>query len=115
MSNEIVKVGNVAITWNGQEKNGARPIWKATVAGHPVAFTVSEMVVLEYLMRRQGMLVTQAALSEYLYDGAPIAATSNVIEVMVSRIRRKLKAANADIGIRTLRSRGYMLVEEDTV
>lgn len=79
-----------------------------------VAITVSrrEMGVLEQLMRRNGRVVPKDVLEDKLY-GFGEEVTSNSVEVHISRLRKRLAKANADIAVHTLRGVGYLLSEGD--
>ncbi|EAR21168.1 response regulator transcription factor [Nitrococcus mobilis] len=74
--------------------------------GRPVALTGFEYRVLEYLMLHAGEVVSKTTLTEHLYaeDGD---RDSNVIEVFVRRLRRKLDPDGRLAAIETLRGRGY--------
>jgi DNA-binding response OmpR family regulator len=76
--------------------------------GKPVSLTAMEYRVLEYLAHRHGAVVSKAELLEHLYD-FNWEKFSNVIEVYISGLRRKLGDAKGDRLIRTLRGQGYML------
>src|SRR3546814_14522535 len=71
-------------------------------------FTGMERVILSYLLRSVGQIVSKADLTEAVYP-AEEAPSSNVLEVIVSRLRRKLQAAGIGLRITTLRSRGYRI------
>lgn len=77
------------------------------------AITVSrrEMGVLEQLMRRNGRVVPKDVLEDKLY-GFGEEVTSNSVEVHISRLRKRLAKANADISVHTLRGVGYLLSED---
>jgi DNA-binding response OmpR family regulator len=79
-------------------------------AGALVELSPTEYRVLEYLIHRPRAVVTKRELLEHLYD-YNWEHHSNVIEVHVSNLRRKLEAARPDAGpaIETLRGRGYRL------
>jgi two-component system response regulator PhoP len=77
-----------------------------TLSGTPVALTAFEYRLLEYLARRPGEVVTKQALSDYLYPHDED-RDSNVIEVLIGRLRRKLDEDGALRPIETLRGRGY--------
>jgi two-component system response regulator PhoP len=77
-------------------------------AGQFVVLTPMEYRVLEYLAHRQGAIVSKTELSEHLYD-YNWEKFSNVIEVYISGLRRKLDE-DADIKvIHTFRGQGYSL------
>jgi DNA-binding response OmpR family regulator len=75
-----------------------------------VALTGMEYRVIEYLAHRHGAVVTKAELLEHLYD-FNWERFSNVIEVYISGLRRKLERAGGAKIIHTLRGHGYMLKE----
>ena len=57
-------------------------------------------------MQRSGEVVSKTALTEHLYD-QDFDRDSNVIEVFVGRLRRKLDPANEIKPIETVRGQGY--------
>ncbi|MEA2079400.1 MAG: response regulator transcription factor, partial [Pseudomonadota bacterium] len=77
-----------------------------TVAGHPVELTAFEYRVLEYLMLHAGQVVSRAELTDNIYD-QDHDRDSNVLEVFIGRLRRKLDPDNTIGPIETLRGRGY--------
>jgi DNA-binding response OmpR family regulator len=76
--------------------------------GALVVLTPMEFKVLEYLMHRQGRVVSKNELLEHLYD-FNWEKFSNVIEVYIAGLRKKVDAAPAKKLIHTLRGHGYML------
>jgi len=79
---------------------------RLTVHGDPVELTSYEYRLLEYLMRHAGQVVSKTELTEHLYE-EDWDRDSNVLEVLVGRIRRKLDPAQTLNPIETLRGRGY--------
>ena len=77
-----------------------------TVAGNPVELTAFEYRVLEYLMLHAGQVVSKAELTDNIYD-QDYDRDSNVLEVFIGRLRRKLDPDNRINPIETLRGRGY--------
>lgn len=77
-----------------------------TVAGSTVELTTYEYKVLEYLMLHAGELVSKADLTEHIYQ-QDFDRDSNVLEVFIGRLRRKLDPDNALKPIETVRGRGY--------
>lgn len=75
--------------------------------GKPVPLTAMEYRVLEYLAHRAGAVVSKTELLEHLYD-FNWERFSNVIEVYISGLRRKLEQGDTKL-IFTLRGQGYML------
>lgn len=84
---------------------------RATRDGETVELTAFEYRLLEYLMHRAGEVVSKTALTEHLYDDEA-QRDSNVIEVFVRRLRRKLDPGGTLQPIETLRGRGYRLTLE---
>ncbi len=74
--------------------------------GLPLELTSYEYNTLEYLVRRAGEVVSKAELTEHLYD-RDFDRDSNVIEVFVGRLRRKLDPDHRLQPIQTVRGAGY--------
>lgn len=79
---------------------------QVSLRGDPVELTAYEYRVLEYLIVRTGQVVSKTELTEHIYD-QDFDRDSNVIEVFVGRLRRKLDPDNSLGMIETLRGRGY--------
>jgi DNA-binding response OmpR family regulator len=79
-------------------------------SGKAVALTAMEYRVLEYLLHRPGAVVSKTELLEHLYD-YNWEKFSNVIEVYISGLRRKLDSGSSKQLIHTLRGQGYILQE----
>lgn len=79
---------------------------QVSLRGQPVELTAYEYRVLEYLIVRTGQVVSKTELTEHIYD-QDFDRDSNVIEVFVGRLRRKLDPDNSLGMIETLRGRGY--------
>jgi two-component system OmpR family response regulator len=79
-----------------------------TVAGRPVELTALEFRTLAHLMRHQEQVVSKTELTEHLYD-QEFDRDSNVIEVLINRLRNKLGAGL----IRTRRGLGYQLIKPE--
>jgi two-component system, OmpR family, response regulator PhoP len=79
-----------------------------TVAGQAVELTSFEYRILEFLMLRAGEVISKAELTERLYE-QDFERDSNVIEVFVGRLRKKLDPDGTRQPIETLRGRGYRL------
>jgi len=81
----------------------------ASVAGQEVPLTAKEYAMLEYLAHRVGEVVPRADIAEHVWD-EHYDPMSNVIDVYVQRLRRKLEQAGGGALIRTRRGEGYQLV-----
>jgi two-component system response regulator PhoP len=77
-----------------------------TVNGQTVDLTSYEYKVLEYLMLHAGELVSKADLTEHIYQ-QDFDRDSNVLEVFIGRLRRKLDPETSLKPIETVRGRGY--------
>jgi two-component system response regulator PhoP len=76
------------------------------VDGQVVELTSYEYKVLEYLVLHAGELVSKADLTEHIYQ-QDFDRDSNVLEVFIGRLRKKLDPENALKPIETVRGRGY--------
>jgi DNA-binding response OmpR family regulator len=96
---DALSQGNVSLNANTRE---------VTVDGVMIACGRRECQVLELMLRRPGRIVPKGAIEEALY-GFGEEFSSNVVEVSVHRLRKRLEEANANVFIHTLRGLGYML------
>jgi len=83
------------------------------VNGKGVHFSVREVEALELLMRREGQIVAKSGLEDSLY-GLSKNVSPNSIEVLISRLRRRLNSIGAGCSIHTLYGIGYLL-KDDTL
>ncbi len=79
-----------------------------------IELTAKEYALLEYLARRRGEVVGRAEISEHVWDET-YDPFSNLIEVYVQRLRRKIDQPGELPLIRTRRGEGYILGGEDDV
>ncbi|MDW8478880.1 MAG: response regulator transcription factor [Xanthomonadales bacterium] len=79
---------------------------KVAVNGQPVELTAYEYKVLEFLMLNAGSLVSKAELTEHIYQ-QDFDRDSNVLEVFIGRLRKKLDPEGTIRPIETVRGRGY--------
>ncbi len=80
---------------------------QVSVNGQPVELTAYEYRLLHYLMLHAGKVVSKTELSDHLYE-EDADRDSNVLEVLVGRLRRKLDPDKSLNPIDTLRGRGYV-------
>lgn len=80
------------------------------VSGRTVAVPPRELDALELLMRRADQVVPKRLFEDTIY-GLNDEVTPNTIEALVSRLRRRLEAIEANVSIHTLRGIGYLLKE----
>ncbi len=77
---------------------------RVTLSGRPVALTALEYRTLSYLMHHAGRIISKTELTDHIY-GQDFDRDSNVIEVLINRLRRKLGRGL----IETRRGQGYRL------
>jgi len=98
-----VRVGPLEVNLSSQE---------ARLDGESLELTTFEYKVLEYFMLHPGQVVSKLELNEHLYD-EDADPDSNVIEVIIGRLRKKLDPDGAWQPIETLRGRGYRFRQDD--
>lgn len=81
---------------------------RVTRAGKTIALTTKEYALLEFLVRRADQVVTRSALVENVWEH-DFDTFSNVIDVMIARLRRKIDDGFSSKLLQTLRGSGYML------
>jgi DNA-binding response OmpR family regulator len=97
--NPIVEIGPLRIdlaagdVWSGKEK---------------LALTPREYALLEYLAMRSGQTVSRTEIWEHVYDFHS-SASSNVVDVYVGYLRKKIEVHGKPPLIHTIRGRGYLL------
>ena len=96
---ERLTVGPLALDTRG------RRVW---VRNREVLLTAKEYALLEYLARRLGDVVSRADIAEHVWD-EHYDPLSNVVDVYVQRLRRKLDRPGGESVIRTRRGEGYQL------
>lgn len=94
---DVVTAGALTIDFSAQV---------ARLNGGAVELTTFEYRVLEYLVRERARVVGKQELSDYLYPHDED-RDSNVLEVLIGRLRRKLDPSGTLLPIETLRGRGY--------
>jgi two-component system response regulator PrrA len=83
---------------------------RATVDGRPVDLTRREFDLLETLARNEGIVLSRDRLLELVW-GYDFAVDTNVVDVFVSQLRRKLEADGAPRLVHTVRGIGFTLDE----
>ncbi|MDX2169186.1 MAG: response regulator transcription factor, partial [Deltaproteobacteria bacterium] len=76
--------------------------------GRRLELTARELAILEILMRHAGDVVSRATLTDHVW-GASHDSLSNLVEVFVNRLRKKLEADGAPRLLHTVRGAGYVL------
>lgn len=80
--------------------------------GAPVELTAFEFRLLDYLARHRERIVSKQELADYLYPHEDD-RDSNVLEVLIGRLRRKLDPGGRWAPIKTVRGRGYRFAPAD--
>lgn len=77
-------------------------------AGSEITLTAKELALLQYLLTHQGTVVTRTDIMDKVWD-INLDAFSDVVKVMISRLRRKIDIKGEPSLIRTIRGVGYMI------
>jgi len=80
--------------------------------GRRIALTQREFALLEYLMRHSGHIVSRSAIANEVWRQAPIDIDeTNIVDVYVAYLRKKLDGEHEEPMLRTVRGAGYVLRE----
>jgi two-component system copper resistance phosphate regulon response regulator CusR len=85
---------------------------RAKRSGRYVELTAREYALLEFLMIHAGAVVGRAAIAEHVWD-ASYDPLSNVIDVYIQRLRRKIERPGTPALLLTRRGEGYMIDSSD--
>ena len=96
---EVLQVDDLSLDTRGR---------RVTRGGREVALTTREYALLEFLVRRAGDVVSRSEIAEHVWDER-FDPLSNVIDVYVQRLRRKVDDGRGESIIRTRRGEGYQL------
>jgi DNA-binding response OmpR family regulator len=99
VKNPCIEIGDLRIEMAGQR------VWRGSEEVH---LTAREYALLEYLAMRRGEVVSRADIWEHVYEFNS-EADSNVVDVYIGYLRKKIERAHKPPLIRTLRGRGYSL------
>ena len=105
-SSPVIESGGVVVDTSAQS---------VMVNGKTIDLTAYEYKTLEYLILNHEKVISKSELTEHIYD-QDFDRDSNVIEVFIGRLRRKLDPDNELNPISTLRGRGYKynLIQADS-
>ncbi len=81
---------------------------KAVVGDQALELTARELALLELLLLHQGRVLSRPAIAEQAWDESYEGA-SNVIDVLVARLRKKIREAGGEPVIQTVKNLGYSL------
>ena len=98
----VLKVGDLELD----------PWWrKVTRSGRDIVLTGKEYALLEYLMRNRGRIVTQSMIIEHVWD-MNYEGTSNIVNVYINHLRKKIDNGFEEKLIQTIRGHGYRIDED---
>jgi DNA-binding response OmpR family regulator len=98
----VIRVGSLEVDTRAR---------RARRAGRAVVLSAREYALLEYLAHRAGQIVSRTELWDHAYDEAAEPG-SNVLDVHISHLRKKIDDGHRDKLIHTRRGQGYVLGEE---
>lgn len=99
-SSHMLETGPLKLNINNQEVRLNNTV---------LSLTAFEYKILEYFLLHQNKVISKSTLTDYIYE-QDFDRDSNVIEVLVGRLRKKLSAHDNFSPILTLRGRGYQFV-----
>ena len=81
---------------------------EVTRGGVPIELTPKEFLVLEYLARHTGRVLSRTLITEYAW-GYHFDPGTNIVDVVITHLRKKIDAAHERKLITTVRGVGYVL------
>ena len=84
------------------------PRARSTRAGERIELTPKEYTVLEYLMRHAGRVMSRTLITEYAWDYHFDPGT-NIVDVVINRLRKKVDSGHAQKLVHTVRGVGYVV------
>jgi DNA-binding response OmpR family regulator len=99
VKNPCLEIGDLRIETSTQQ------VW---LEAEKVRLTAREYALLEYLAMRKGEVVSRTDIWEHVYEFSS-EADSNVVDVYIGYLRKKIERPHKPPLIRTLRGRGYSL------
>jgi DNA-binding response OmpR family regulator len=84
---------------------------EVTRNGNPISLTSKEYRLLDYFMRRPGQVCTRTMIGEHIW-GYNFVDSSNVIDVSVSNLRKKVDGGHSLQLLKTVRNVGYKIIQD---
>ncbi|HEX9080854.1 MAG TPA: winged helix-turn-helix domain-containing protein, partial [Holophagaceae bacterium] len=82
--------------------------------GQRIDLTAKEFAILEYLLRRKGLVLTKAMIMDQVWaSDADYAGGSNLVEVYINFLRKKVDQGHECKLIQTIRGAGYVLKDPE--
>ena len=97
----LLRVGDLVLD------TGSREVRRG---GRPIELTPKEYAVLEYLVRHRGRVMPRTLITEYAWDYHFDPGT-NIVDVVITRLRKKIDQAREPRLIHTVRGVGYVVKE----
>jgi two-component system, OmpR family, response regulator len=82
-------------------------------AGEPIELTPKEYTVLEYLMRHEGRVMSRTLITEYAW-GYHFDPGTNIVDVVINHLRKKVDANHSQKLIHTIRGVGYVIRSDNS-
>ncbi len=101
MASPVLKVGDLELDKDTRT---------VTRGGEPVDLTPKEYTVLEYLMRHTGRVMSRTLITEYAW-GYHFDPGTNIVDVVINHLRKKIDVSGAPKLIHTVRGVGYVVRE----
>jgi DNA-binding response OmpR family regulator len=98
----VLRAGDLTIDLLSREANRG---------GQPITLPSREFALLEYLMRNKGRIISKTSILEHVYDYS-FDPQTNVVDVLVCRVRNKVDRDFEPKMIHTVRGTGYVLKEK---
>ena len=89
----------------------AHSVWRRD---KKIALSAKEYGLVEYFMRNQNQVLTRAMIAEHVWKDSTFDSFTNIIDVYVNYLRKKLNLGDDHNLIHTVRKMGYILKEEAT-
>jgi DNA-binding response OmpR family regulator len=99
MASPILKVADLEVNRDTREVHRD---------GQPIELTPKEFAVLEYLMRHAGRVMSRTLITEYAW-GYHFDPGTNIVDVVINHLRKKIDAGRAKKLITTVRGVGYVI------
>lgn len=99
---QATHLGALTVEWERRQL-----VWK----GNPIQLTNREFAIFAMLVRKRGQIVHQQEIAADLLGSQDLANSDNLVEVNLTRLRRKLRTAGCPDLISTIRGAGYRLAD----
>ena len=99
LASPVLKVRDLELT---------RATREVTRAGEPIELTPKEYTVLEYLMRHRGRVMSRTLITEYAW-GYHFDPGTNIVDVVINHLRKKIDSKHEKKLIHTVRGVGYSI------